>query len=230
VIQANAFVWILPFIEQQNLYTQVYAAIAAGNNTFNGGSQTTIKTYQCPSDATIKAGTSLSSVGSFASYGVNAHVFGTIVVVPGIAPPKVTSMSEHGGSFIPRDIPDGMSNTIFFVEKLAYCNNNTGGVCSTAKCGTHWAADGTQMYAPRIGYQTSTTVSYSPNVFPQFGIQNSLSCFWYWPSSSHTGALIVALGDGSVRNVTQGMSSTNAPYTFNIAMVPNDGLTLPADW
>ncbi|HEY7326496.1 MAG TPA: DUF1559 domain-containing protein [Gemmataceae bacterium] len=223
-MQVNTFVWILPFVEQQNLFTQVQAAGSGAN--WNGGSQVTIKSYQCPSDATMKAGTSLSTVGSFASYGVNGHVFGTIVTVPGNSPPKVTSMSEHGGTHIPRDIPDGMSNTIFFVEKLAYCNNNTGGACSTAKCGTHWAADGTQMYAPRIGYQTSTTISYSPNVVPQFSQMNSLSCFWYWPSSSHTGALIVALGDGSVRNTTQGITQA----TFNIAMVPNDALTLGPDW
>jgi hypothetical protein len=38
--------------------------------------------------------------------------------------------------------------------------------------------------------------------------------------------MIVGLGDGSVRSDNQGISQV----TFNIAMLPNDGLTLPSDW
>ena len=33
-------------------------------------------------------------------------------------------------------------------------------------------------------------------------------------------------GDGHVRNISQGISQN----TFNIALVPNDGLPLPSDW
>jgi hypothetical protein len=38
--------------------------------------------------------------------------------------------------------------------------------------------------------------------------------------------MLAALGDGSVRNLNQGMSQ----LTFNLAMVPNDGLPLGSDW
>jgi prepilin-type processing-associated H-X9-DG protein len=61
---------------------------------------------------------------------------------------------------------------------------------------------------------------------PQFHVTNSLNCAWYWPSSSHTGGLMVGMGDGSVRLVNQGVSQV----VFNIAMVPNDQLPLPGSW
>jgi prepilin-type N-terminal cleavage/methylation domain-containing protein len=227
-MSVNALIWILPFVEQQNLFAQI--EVKGSGASWNGGSAVMIKTYQCPSDVTLKAGTALSSLQSFASYAVNGQVFGTITTKAGVSPPTVTKFSEAGGTVLPRDIPDGMSNTIFWVEKLGLCTNNATGQCGNGHCGTHWAADGTQAYAPRIGYQTSSTFSYSPQLQPQFNINNASSCYWYWPSSSHTGALIVGLGDGSVRNISQGISSIAAPYTFNIAMVPNDGLPLGSDW
>lgn len=220
-MKVNAEVWLLPYIEQQNLFNLV---LAAGSGApWNGGSTVMIKIYQCPSDVTLKAGAALHTLQSYASYAVNGQVFGTVVTMPSVSPPTVTKFSENGGTVIPRDIPDGLSNTIFWTEKLGYCALT----CTSASgCGTHWAADGTQAWAPRVGYTQSDKTSYSPSIVPQFNINNALSCLYYWPSSSHTGVLIVALGDGSVRNISQGIS----PNTFNIALVPNDGLTLPPDW
>jgi prepilin-type N-terminal cleavage/methylation domain-containing protein len=232
-MKVNGFVWILPFVEQQNLYTLIQNTGGGGAAHWNGSSEEIIKIYQCPSDATIKSGS--GTVGSQCSYALNGMVFGTITTTPG-TPPKIHSFSEAGGSQIQRDIPDGLSNTIFYVEKLAFCNEPSPPGPSTLYSppttgGTHWAADGTQQMSPRIGLATGhAPLSVPPNLVPQFNIGNPLNCAFIWPSSSHTGALIVALGDGSVRTISQGISSVNAPYTFNIAMVPNDGLTLPADW
>ena len=45
-------------------------------------------------------------------------------------------------------------------------------------------------------------------------------------SSSHTGAILASLGDGSVRIISQGMSQA----TFGLALVPNDGYPMPSDW
>jgi len=45
-------------------------------------------------------------------------------------------------------------------------------------------------------------------------------------STPHTGGMIVALGDGSVRVVTRGVSAA----TWVNACVPNDGVTLGSDW
>ena len=109
-LSASPMVWILPFMEQQSLFDQMYAA--GSTSSWNGGSPVTIKSYQCPSDATLKAGVSAGdTVGSLASYGANAQVFGISIVSSGS--PTVTLQREKGGNFIPRDVPDGMSNTIF---------------------------------------------------------------------------------------------------------------------
>jgi prepilin-type N-terminal cleavage/methylation domain-containing protein len=226
--KTNAMVFILPYLEQQNLYAQIQAAGNSG--AWNGGSNVFIKTYQCPSDVTLKAAQATGTLESFASYGMNGQVFGTTITKPNFTPPTVMKWSETGGTMIPRDIPDGMSNTIFWVEKLGFCDEPSPPGPSTLygqTGGTRWAADGTQIWSPRIGLATGhAPLSFSPNIVPQFNINNPSNCAFIWPSSSHTGALIVALGDGSVRNINQGVSQ----LTFNIAMVPNDGLTLPSDW
>lgn len=237
--KVNAFVWMLPFLEQQALYNQMLPSIAAGKNPWNGASPITIKNFQCPSDVTIKAGTSTgATVGSFGSYGLNGSVFGTISTVPGVyggTPPRIKSFGENGGSTLSRDIPDGTSNTIFFVEKLAFCDQPSppgpSTLYGTVIGGTHWAADGTQTTSPRIGLATGhAPLSFPPHLVPQFSVNNSLNCSFIWPSSSHTGVLIAGLGDGSVRNISQGISSIAAPYTFNLAMIPNDGFPLGPDW
>jgi hypothetical protein len=44
--------------------------------------------------------------------------------------------------------------------------------------------------------------------------------------SAHTAIVQVGLGDGSVRSPTQCMSR----YTYNVALILNDGLVLPSDW
>jgi len=185
---------------------------------------TVVKTLQCPSDATLGPAQSALGLtsGYFASYGANGQVFGTITTTPGTT--NVTSMIENGGNMIPTSIPDGMSNTIFFTEKVAYCANPQGA--------TEWTDTGIGHLSPLIGNSGSGapnggTAATSPNIQPQFSVSspNAPNCLYYWPSSSH-GVLIVALGDGHVRNLSQGISQN----TFNIALVPNDGLGLPSDW
>jgi hypothetical protein len=44
--------------------------------------------------------------------------------------------------------------------------------------------------------------------------------------SCHTAVVMAGLGDGSVRPLTQGMSQP----TYNLALIPSDGLPLGSDW
>jgi prepilin-type N-terminal cleavage/methylation domain-containing protein len=210
-------IWLLPFVEQQNFFAQIQAA---GSSSFwnpgQGGKliPPLIKTFQCPSDATIKPATALFSLSTWASYGANGQVFGTILTTPNST--TVTSFHWQGGTKVPTDIPDGTSNTIFWTEKVAYCLSGGAG-------GTHLAANGDGNWMPLVGTGVSAL---SPSIQPQFNVTNPNSCSYKHPSSSHTGALLVSLGDGSTRNINSGISKT----TFNIAMVPNDSLPLPSDW
>jgi hypothetical protein len=44
--------------------------------------------------------------------------------------------------------------------------------------------------------------------------------------SNHTGVVMTGLGDGSVRPLSLGVSQV----TYNLALIPNDGLPLGSDW
>ena len=220
-------VWILPFIEQQNLFNAIQqAGTSAGQ--WSANSPETIKVYQCPSDATLKPGTAVTNatVGSFSSYAANGQVFGTITTPVLTTNPWTQFTSWKGGTVIPRDIPDGMSNTIFWTEKLGYCTVSAGPMGG----GTRWGAVGGGAYMPVTAAGVGGKASEPPNIVPQFSIINPASCNYYNPSSSHTGVLLVSLGDGSVRLISQGISTSQAPFTFELAMVPNDGQPLGADW
>jgi prepilin-type N-terminal cleavage/methylation domain-containing protein len=226
--QFGFFVWVLPFVEQQNTYQ---AILNQGGSlttpiSYYWSSPVVIKIYQCPSDITLKAGQGAGALpGSLMSYGANSQVFGTITARAEYGRPTVMTFNQHGGTQIQRDIPDGTSNTIFFIEKLAHCD-----LAGVAQGGSHWAATGTGNWQPIIGDNKKLPESRSPFLQLQFNINNYLSCNYWWPSSSHTGAMLAGLGDGSVRILNQGISTVTAPYTFNIAMVPNDGLVLGPDW
>ena len=52
------------------------------------------------------------------------------------------------------------------------------------------------------------------------------ACIATDPSTPHSSAMMVVLGDASVRSV----SPSIAPDTWNKACLPNDGNILPADW
>ena len=208
-------VWLLPFMEQQNLFNGIAAIQSAGYQ-----SPTIVKSYQCPSDATLKTATSVYPQGSLASYASNALVLGTIVTSQQTGTVQFISLS--GRTVIPTDIPDGTTNTILWCEKVAYCagGGNQGG--------TLWPDNNPNLaqWLPLLGNTSASFTLANPPYYPQISVQNALNCNFAQPSSSHTGVIIVGLGDASVRNIAQGIS---AP-TFNIAMVPNDGLSLASDW
>jgi prepilin-type N-terminal cleavage/methylation domain-containing protein len=242
---ANPMVWLLPFIEQNAVFTQMSLIWSSGNSL---PGMTVIKIYQCPSDPTLKTAMAVlvgAPQGAFASYAANALVFGNAITQFPNTPAATTSIiSYNGGVQLPTDIPDGTSNTLFWSEKLAYCANGGSG-------GNVWPASqvgnpAIMPYFPLVGLTAAanlpTTIpNYAPNqitwstaatpplyltaISPQFA-NNAALCNFLYPSSGHSGAILVGMGDGSSRIVNQGVT----PYTFTIAMVPNENLPLPQDW
>jgi prepilin-type N-terminal cleavage/methylation domain-containing protein len=232
-LNAPATVWILPFIEQQNLFNMIKATgIKAGSGAPPAGPDWTqlspiaVKTYQCPSDVTTSTFQSVHptfTTASCASYGANGQVFGTITVSFTNGTPNTTSYKLSGANRFPASIPDGTSNTIFWIEKLCFCSKGGNG-------STCWAADNTNPAAfgiadPVIG-DWNDPGSQPSNIVPQFNITNSSQCYFYAPASQHTAVMMAGLGDGSVRAIASGISK----LTFNLAMLPNDGLPMPSDW
>ncbi|HWG42211.1 MAG TPA: DUF1559 domain-containing protein [Gemmataceae bacterium] len=215
---APTTVWLLPFIEQDPLYSQFQTNPTGFFTTYTQASTTTIKVYQCPSDTTLKVAGTVATSGSFASYGANALVFGT----SNPAPP-VYSFANVGGTKIPTDIPDGTSNTVFWTDKLAYCN--AGGSAG----GTLWAENSSTTganYLPLVGMSGVSFGSPPSLIQPQTNVTSSAACSYSLPSSGHTGVLQVGMGDGSVHSVAGSISAV----TFSQAMVPNDGTALQSDW
>jgi len=209
--QGCILISLLPFVEQQSLYQ---FAIANTGNTWDtsAGSaavrQMTVKTYQCPSDFTLSSGWAANQVGGWkgASYGANFLVFG--------------SVRAGGNADAPQynigNIPDGTSNTIAFSETYAAVSN---GGNLWAYPGIDWSWQWTPVVA-NIRTHGGGAYGIPQNNPTQAQATKVLS------QSAHTGQVLVALMDGSVR----GVNTSITQITWQYALQPDDGQTLGSNW
>jgi len=208
-------VTILPYIEQDPLFK-----LALGNNppgtsgdTWDPTRTTPVKTYQCPSDFTITGGWSANQVGGWmgSSYGPNFQLFGTNGWPQG-----------QGTACFPQfnvgNIPDGTSNTISFGENYAACKGNSDGSLWSYP-GIPWSSSWTSVIANSKGWGAAALAV--PQVQP-----TQVACVKALSQGAHTGQVLVALMDGSVRGVTQSISQA----TWQNALMPADGNVLGSDW
>ncbi|MHB1425217.1 MAG: DUF1559 family PulG-like putative transporter [Gemmataceae bacterium] len=216
--------YMLPFIEQQNLWNQAQIN-GVYDSAFNHVAAAVIKTYNCPSDPSLNPAVS-SNGFAFASYAANALAFSTVryLTAGNYMTACVFSYGaglEVGGNHIPACWPDGMSNTIVWTEKYGQCGPPAHG--NPFAGSTQWADRYAGYSGPFIGmdpyFGTAGYFQIQPNPWQS-------NCILMTASTGHTGGIMAGLGDGSVRICNQGMS----PTTWWMAIVPNDGLTLPADW
>lgn len=220
-------VFILPYLEQELLFQAIKGQGGVNPGApalnYNGKSHVVPKTYVCPSDATRSFASNISgsTLESFGSYAVNGHVFGTVTTTVRGGVPTSHSFNWVGYKQIPSDFPDGTSNTILWTEKVAVCSNAASG-----NGGTRWAARGQGAWMSTVGDVEGTGEHLAPTLKVQAGIGDPATCDWFNPSSSHPNGIQVSLGDGSVRHI----SSSVSQLTFNIALVPNDGIPLGTDW
>jgi type II secretory pathway pseudopilin PulG len=113
---------------------------------------------------------------------------------------------QAGGARLPASFPDGTSNTVVLMERYAIANTSGGQV------GHFWSASDTWL-----------------NVTPTSGFQLApapVNTFESQPQGFSSGGMQVALGDGSVRSVSAGVSNN----TWYLACNPADGQPMPADW
>ena len=223
--------WLLPFIEQDNLYRSAYSA---ASNTyfpellptnFEAASQV-VKPYLCPSDPSIGA-SGLTAIGqptgtlnsgripTATSYASNAQVFAATFNGQTLLP-----ASGAGQARIPSTFSDGTSNTIIFAEKFGFCANsptvnNTGSLWYR---NNFWGSTWGPYFNALLAGPT-----YGPQIKP---IPYNTNCNYRLPSSGHTAGIVVGLGDGSSRMVSQGISTV----TWWQACTPNGGEVLQSDW
>jgi type II secretory pathway pseudopilin PulG len=217
--------WLLPYIEQQNVFT------AAGNNSWNQNN-TTIKPFNCPSDPTVWS--------SYPQGGTNYA--GNIMVF---------KPCQNGGNYTNQSgtlvtgMPDGTSNTVMFAERYRLCQPSSGGHTDPVWAAHPWSTPNGYWAIAMFGYTYATNnggdagwglngyyadfESYGQGPGGNIPFQTSptaSACNWYVTQGAHSGSMQVGLGDGSVRSVNSNMSLT----TWVNACNPSDGNVLGTDW
>ncbi len=224
----TVFDWLLPFVEQDNLYrlsnrnvnTRIPSSPGAGTVY-----ATPIKTYRCPSDpisgnlgATTNGRADLWAVSN---YSANYLVFGD----PNAS---TTTGRREGAARIPTSFPDGTSNVVVFTERYSTCG--TSGVANSGTTYGNLWSDSNSVWRPVFcvnNYsQEPSTPGYAPCLLFQVQPRWLTDCESRRPQSPHSGGINISMGDGGVRFISGSMSAS----TWALACDPRDGAPLPADW
>ena len=235
----QVFVALLPFLEQQNLYTTFGTPLSLQNQVAGvSGSGFPVKTFKCPSDPTYSSG---NGEGNWASgcYLANFQVFGNPNagnVAPSNDPPTNTGYNSAGSPNLNFTFQDGTSNTILTAETLTQRTNGVwalwahGGWNDSYACiFAYGNAAGTTSYTSGMSSQTSGYTTYvGPGSL--FIVQPNISGSFQAPigyaSSGHTAGMNAGLADGSVRYLTPSISGT----TWWAACTPANGDIQGSDW
>jgi len=238
----TVFYYLLPYIEQNVLYTQlINTTLGVGDSMSPAVSSTylTIKIYNCPSDLSPTTGMTSQFYGvngPSISYAANTMVF---------SPQTIQSISQA--------IPDGTSLTIMFTERFRNCGNNVSG---TTDYQPSWSWNSVSSYAPAspsttgaspsFGFVYTTLKPTSLGAIPGYtfpaptggigaipagalGPQSGATaqtCIPQRVNSAHSGVIQCTMGDGSVKTVVQGVSIVS----WYGACVPNDNQISGGDW
>jgi prepilin-type N-terminal cleavage/methylation domain-containing protein/prepilin-type processing-associated H-X9-DG protein len=241
---SSVFFHLLPFVEQKAAYDRIPPIFDYGSGNFmmapdpmfgppsvvnssDGCSgMLAVAVYLCPSDSSGAVGglwtDGMGNGWGVTNYAANFFVFG--------APSNLTSPAAFMGTAkLPDSIPDGVSQTIFFAEKYAVCNN------AAAQGGSLWAwppafPNAANNFAAVVGFAPGAI---GPPANANYGYYQRQpvpgACDPYLAQSPHTGGINVCMGDGSVRAVT---ANVTAP-TWRAALTANSGYpadVLGTDW
>ncbi len=224
----TALFWILPYIEQNNLYNSAATTVVVNGETINAYyvpddpsgtnlgviEQTVIKPFWCPSDPTSPGG-HITSNHAIGNYAPNALVFSAGLNSGGAVTNSV------GTPRLPMTFQDGTSNTILFAEKYGECNAVHGG-------GSTWSRHlvNPSTYGAYFNYLGTHGVG-GPTYVPPFQVQpeRDKTCDYRQASTPHS-VMQVGMADGSVRGVSAGVS----PGTWWAACTPASGDQLGPDW
>jgi prepilin-type N-terminal cleavage/methylation domain-containing protein len=240
-VQSNAGVggsilfWLLPYVEQDNLYRTAYVD-GGGNSSGPSGPQTTwIRYFTCPSDVTnVRGFDSTGSNTACVSYAANYLLFGHGDVVDRWDA-SYTQMSRYTIA----KIPDGTSNTVMFTEHSAVSLDN--GASKVMVYGPDNGGLPTGTVPPLFNYAghdatppTWDGKSEPPGVgdhfwMPQFDptvLSGASPATYRAVQGYHTATIVVGMADGSIR----GVSASVTAQTWQRAIYPSDGAVLGTDW
>ena len=192
--------FLLPFLEQQNLYNSVMTSSDMAQNT-------PLKIYMSPSDPTMPGNGLVIMMGESCgacSYDANYLVFGN---TPG------------GSARIPATFPDGTSNTIVFMDRYTACP------MAMMPQGWQMGMCGNPPSWPFYPGGMDTAATFPNLPLPQMAPGMTM-CNPMLVQSFYVSGIMIGLGDGSVRLESTGISQ----YSWNLALNPNDGQTFDSSW
>jgi prepilin-type N-terminal cleavage/methylation domain-containing protein len=229
----NCFYFLLPYIEQDNLYgggTSPGSRLP-GNSagvppffSYPWGAEANpgpilgnvVKTFLCPSDSSNinnplplvwatgpNAGQSAGSWG-LGNYVANAQVFAMNPAGNGIG---------FVGTRFPQGIRDGPSSTVLFAEKYAICGVPPQGVIAWGDAGLSFNA------IPAFAYGANPYALFQTAPLPP-------NCNYALAQTPHRAGMVVCLGDGSVRTVAPSISQS----TWQAVLTPAAEDVPGTDW
>ncbi|MFO0804182.1 MAG: DUF1559 domain-containing protein [Gemmataceae bacterium] len=212
------FHFMLPYVEQDAIYRQLSISGYAGGQYFRP-----IKTFICPSDSSVQGGMCTTPYGGANNWGASCYAGNNYV----FGDPQASRTFPLGKKEMNANCQDGLSNTIFFAEVYGTCGN-------TGNLGSAWGslwADANSIWRPGFNLGSSKG-GYGLTAYPASPKFQSTphyinNCNAEVPQSYHSaGGIMIAMGDGSTRYLSAGISNS----TWAAAADPRDGTVLGSDW
>ena len=241
---------LLPYIDQQSVYSSSllpgpsysnfdgdnpggpYYSGECGVGTASFVGTAMIAAFVCPSDSSdpkgpgvpfqnpVAANLDPANAGDYyapTNYACNSQVFG-LPYAFGSIPVPLSLVS----------ITDGTSNTIFFGERLQYCNGASVPLDGQQR-GTFWdwsepsADSGNSQYPmfTNYWYETGQGILSVPQINPKPGY-----CDYTTLQTTHASGMIAGMGDGSVRAI----QASIALSTWEAIQTPNGNEALGDTW
>jgi prepilin-type N-terminal cleavage/methylation domain-containing protein len=133
---------------------------------------------------------------------------------------------EHPGPRLPVSIPDGTSNTIMIIERYSRGYSSLSGEAPFVHT---WSRVGYTTPPPIVSGYTWICPAGPPQYPATVVVQESpaeKNAYEGDPQAFFAGGALAVLADGSVRPVSNSVSSLTLFY----ALKPNDGQPMPSDW
>jgi type II secretory pathway pseudopilin PulG len=220
----TTFWYLLPYMEQSAIYNQ------GNGNSMNVGASV-IKSFLCPSDpSAVNAGV-YGGCGQMQSLTINRDGFAACNYAA-----NVMVFEPRGTQSVEVIMSDGTSNCVMMAERYRNCSpdGNHGGGCTLPAWAWNTIVNGGDCWtSPTFGAQQdgiyNMNCSGAEFTYGGVGFQGGPSvqaCNWYVTQGGHISSMLVGLGDGSVRSVSNQISTN----TWNLACYPYDGTVLGQDW
>jgi prepilin-type N-terminal cleavage/methylation domain-containing protein/prepilin-type processing-associated H-X9-DG protein len=224
----TAFTWLLPFIEEDQLFrlsnrnvnTTISAAPGAGRVY-----SMPVPTFICPSDSTNEGGLSLTTNGgadrwAVGNYAANYNVFGNPTA-------STAAARSEGRARIPATFADGTSQVVMLAERYGTCGKG-GSLVAADTSGSLWS-DSNSRWRPVFCVnefdQTPSVAGYTVCAMFQVAPDWLSQCDTSRAQTPHAGGMNVTMGDGAVRSVVD----TMAAETWAGVCDPRDGRVVSFD-